>query len=249
METSLQTQSQTHKHGMEDTNVTGLEMQARSCEPTCTDHPTQTPVGAMTQPSRLGVSQPRTSVGKPPGPCLSKTLCSTAPPNLRSLSSPSAWHPQTAAKVSALADPPPTELFPTGACLSFPLPSLLSALFTLVSPHLPLPFCPWLFHPNVFPLILPSTSLTRPSPLLPHCPPFPSPSVSCRPRPLPQPWSSSSSPGPMSPQVWPSQSWVVPQAALICLQPGLQPAFSLGCGHSPRTHLRELSIGAQGPEG
>ena len=29
----------------------------------------------------------------------------------------------------------------------------------------------------------------------------------------------------------------------------LQPAFSLGCGHSPCTHLRELSIGAQGPEG
>ena len=156
-----------HKHGTADTNVTGLEMQARSCEPTCTDHPTQTPVGAMTQPSRLGVSQPRTSVGKPPGPCLSKTLCSTAPPNLHSLSSPSSWHPQTAAKVSALADPPSTKPFPTGARLSFPLPSLLSALITLVSPHCPPPFCPWLSHPNVFRLILPSTSLTQPSPFSP----------------------------------------------------------------------------------
>ena len=50
--------SQMHKQATADTNVAGLEMQAQSCEPTCTDHPTRTPEDAMTQPSRLSRNLP-----------------------------------------------------------------------------------------------------------------------------------------------------------------------------------------------
>lgn len=50
--------SQMHKHATADTNVAGLEMQAQSCEPTCTVHPTRTPEDAMTQPSRLSRNLP-----------------------------------------------------------------------------------------------------------------------------------------------------------------------------------------------
>lgn len=245
--------SQMPKHRMADTNVTGLEMQAQSCEPTCTDRPTQTPRDATIQPSRLSRNLPSRWAGKwqplrgkthrprgQPASDISWSLPLQDPllPQPLLTCVPSALLPPGTPRLqpkSLLSQtlPSPSSFPKVRACPPTSLPALCS--HRLGVPHLPPLFCPWLSHPNVLPFILPPSCLTRLAFLLlsPTALLFLLlPCSACRPQPSPQPWSSSSSssPGPMSPQVWPSQSWVVPQAALICLQPGVP--WAVGTPHA-----------------
>ena len=167
-------------------------------------------------------------MGKPPGPCSSKTLCSTAPANLRSLSSPAAWRPQTAVK--ACSPRPSLHLALSHRHVPVPPTSLQGFSAPLLSsPWCPAPSRPRFASGSPIPMSSPLSSHLPLSPglpqLLPHCPPLPSPSVSCRPRPLPQSWSSSSSPrpcphrfGPLSPGLLPRQLW---SSAVSLGSPGL----------------------------
>ena len=185
--------SQMPKHGMVDTNVTGLEMQAQSCEPTCTDHPTQTPGDATTQPSRLSRNLPSRWAGKwqplrgkahrPRGQPASD-ICGETSWSLP-LQDPLLPQPLLTCVPSALLPPGTPRLQPKSLLSqtlpspsSFPQvhaypPTSLPALCShrLGVPHLPPPFCPWLSHPNVLPLILPPACLIlRPSSSSPSLP-------------------------------------------------------------------------------